>query len=108
MLIPGNPQIPAPVAWYSPGTSRFISQKRSAPCHGKCGLASTTPPPLVASSLPTASPFEPNRLLCPIGAGSPVEMLPIEAGRTACPFTDAADGSAGGPYSGFASAYGPR
>src|SRR5208282_2069427 len=106
MLIPGNPQIPAPITWYLLGISTFISQKRSAPCHGKCGLASTTPPPLVASSLPTARPLEPNRLLCPICASFPIEMLPIEAVRTSCPFVDSADASAGGPYSGFASAYG--
>src|SRR5271168_2393742 len=97
MLIPGNPQIPTPIAWYWPGISTFISQKRSAPCHGKCGLASTTPPPLAVASLPTASPLEPITLLCTVGASSPVEMLAIEAGRAPCPFADFAAAGAGGP-----------
>src|SRR6185437_8871787 len=35
------------------------SQKRSPPTHGKCGLAITRPPPLVASSPPMPRPFEP-------------------------------------------------
>ena len=72
------------------------------------GLASTTPPPLAVSSLPTASPLEPITLLCTVGASNPVAMLAIEAGRAPCTFADFAGASAGGPYSGFASASGPR
>src|SRR5271163_5249906 len=106
MLIPGNPQIPAPIAWYLPGTSTFISQKRSEPCHGKCGLASTTPPPLVASSPPTARPLEPIRLLCPRCASLLIELA-TEAGTAPRCFADAA-GTSAGPYAGLASAYGPR
>jgi hypothetical protein len=43
----------------SPGTVRCTSQNRSSPSHGKCGLATSMPPPEADRSAPMAHPLEP-------------------------------------------------
>ena len=54
----------------SPGTVRCTSQKRNSPSHGKCGLATSTPPwPPSTRSLPTAQPL----LAIGVGANSGAE-----------------------------------
>ena len=42
----------------SPGTVRWTSQKRSSPSQGKCGFATSIPPPDSERSEPIAQPFD--------------------------------------------------
>ena len=95
MSTPGSPDKVAPYTSSSPVVSVSCdSQRRSSPSHGKCGLASSSPPPVSLSSAPIAQPLEPRVVSGVVSAGASTTVVSVDPGAAGVDGAAAAGGSA--------------